>query len=195
MNPTKLIIQDRIEARKLGDANADLCFLALADSSGKASIRTLVLRDIEENNLTIFINQTSPKWKLFSEGADYELLLWYPSRQHQYRIRGTAETMAADIVTQNWLRRPQGSKYLDYVYKEFAQQSSSISSRAALVDEVQRLKEVYKADEMKAPPEVAGINLIASQIEFLDLNREDRIHSRQLFNLEADTWQVIELVP
>ena len=103
--------------------------------------------------------------------------------------------MAADIVTQNWLRRPQGSKYLDYVYKEFAQQSSSISSRAALVDEVQRLKEVYKADEMKAPPEVAGINLIASQIEFLDLNREDRIHSRQLFNLEADTWQVIELVP
>jgi pyridoxamine 5'-phosphate oxidase len=195
MNPTKLITQDRMEARKLGDANADLCFLALADSAGRASIRTLVLREITQNNFTIFINQTSPKWELFSKGADYELLLWYPSLQHQYRIRGSAETMRTEIVAQNWLRRPQGSKYLDYVYKEFAPQSSPLSSRAALVEEVQRLKEVYKADNMQAPPEVAGITLIASQIEFLDLNREDRIHSRQLFNLKADTWQVTELVP
>ncbi len=195
MNPIELIRQSRTEARKLGDANADLCFLALADNTGRASIRTLVLRDIGETDFTIFINQTSPKWKLFSSGADYELLLWYPSRQHQYRIRGSAAPLDPNIVGKNWLRRPQGSKYLDYVYEEFAPQSSELTSREQLTTEVQRLKEAYKGDEMTAPSKVAGMTLIADQIELLDLNHEDRIHSRQLFNFTDDEWLVTELVP
>jgi len=195
INPIELIKQDRAEARKLVDANADLCFLALADNSGRASIRTLVLRSINDNQLTIFINKTSPKWKLFSDGADYELLLWYPSKQHQFRIRGTAAELATNVVADNWLRRPQGSKYLDYVYKEFAPQSSELGSRETLIAEVQRLKKTYHVDEMQAPPEVAGMILHANHIEMLDLNREDRIHSRRLFRLKNGNWEITELVP
>ena len=195
MNPVDFIRQDRIEARKLNDPNADLCFLAMADNCAKASIRTVVLRDIGVNNFTIFINETSPKWRLFDEGADYELLLWYPSRQHQFRVKGSAQTLNRTTVSQNWLRRPQGSKYLDYVYENFAPQSSQLSSRKVLTDEVQRLKEKHKVDDLKAPSKVAGMDLIANQIEYLDLNHEDRIHARRLFEFTDKTWQFTELVP
>ena len=195
MNPVEQIKNSRTEARKLRDPNADICFLALADNDGRASIRTLVLRDIGEIDFTIFINQTSPKWKLFSAGADYELLIWYPSQQHQFRIKGTAAPLDANTVGQNWLRRPQGSKYLDYIYEGFQPQSSELASREQLTTEVQRLKEVHKGQDMQAPSKVAGMKLIAGQIELLDLNHEDRIHSRRRFNFVNNDWQMTELVP
>ncbi len=195
MNPVEQIKQSRIEARKLGDPNADLCFLALADNNGRASIRTLVLRDIGEIDFTIFINKTSPKWQLFAADADYELLVWYPNKQHQFRIRGTATQLDTNIVGQNWLRRPQGSKYLDYVYQEFRPQSSELTSREQLITEVQRLKETHKGDDMQAPSQVAGMKLTANEIEMLDLNHDDRIHSCRRFNFINNDWQVTELVP
>jgi len=195
LNPLTDIINDRVEARKQGDSNADICFLALADKDGQASVRTLVLREITDSYLVLFLNRTSPKWQLLQQGANYELLLWYASMQRQYRIQGTMRPLDSDVVRQTWQRRPHGSKYLDYVYQEMAAQSSEIESREQLVNEIQRLKKTYKVDEMQAPAEVGGIELIAHRVEMLDLNREDRIHDRRVFSLHDGLWTVKILVP
>ena len=195
MDPIDKIKTDRAEARKLSDPNADTCFLALADKNGQASVRTLVLREICDRHFVLFLNRTSPKWKLLEAGAGYELLIWYPSRQRQYRVQGSLVELDSSIVNVNWLRRPQGSKYLDYVYQEMAPQSSKLNNRQQLVEEVQRLKQVYKIDEMHAPTAVGGVQLVASRIEMLDLNRDDRIHDRQLFTFADGQWAAQVLVP
>ena len=195
MDPIDKIKTDRAEARKLSDPNADTCFLALADKNGQASVRTLVLREIGDRHFVLFLNRTSPKWKLLEAGAGYELLIWYPSRQRQYRVQGSLVELDSSIVNVNWLRQPQGSKYLDYVYQEMAPQSSKLNNRQQLVEEVQRLKQVYKIDEMHAPTAVGGVQLVASRIEMLDLNRDDRIHDRQLFTFADGQWAAQVLVP
>ena len=195
MDPIDKIKTDRAEARKLSDPNADTCFLALADKNGQASVRTLVLREIGDRHFVLFLNRTSPKWKLLEAGAGYDLLIWYPSRQRQYRVQGSLVELDSSIVNVNWLRRPQGSKYLDYVYQEMAPQSSKLNNRQQLVEEVQRLKQVYKIDEMHAPTAVGGVQLVASRIEMLDLNRDDRIHDRQLFTFADGQWAAQVLVP
>ena len=195
MNPIDEIKHTRNEARKVHDANADVCFLALASPEGEASVRTLVLRDINENRFSLFINQSSPKWQLLSKGANYQLLLWYPSQQRQFRIGGRSEPIDSEAVRTNWHRRPAGSKYLDYVYKEFAPQSSSLDSREALSVEIERLKSLHKPDDMTPPEEVTGVDLIANDIEMLDLNRDDRIHDRVRFTLSAGAWSSEPLVP
>ena len=195
MNPLTNIMNDRAEARKQGDSNADTCFLALADKDGQASVRTLVLREITDRHVVLFLNRTSPKWQLFQQGANYELLLWYTSMQRQYRIQGTMQPLDREIVKQTWQRRPQGSKYLDYVYQEMAPQSSEIESREQLANEIQRLKQSYKVDDMQVPADVGGIELIANRVEMLDLNREDRIHDRRVFSLQDGRWTVKYLVP
>jgi pyridoxamine 5'-phosphate oxidase len=195
MNPITRIINDRTEARKLGDNNADTCFLALADKQGQASVRTLVLRDISDNRFALFINQTSPKWQLLKAGASYELLLWYPSMQRQYRIGGSMVEIDPALVKTNWLRRPQGSKLLDHVYQSMSAQSSEIDSRDQLVAEITRLRQVYKIDDLPAPDGVGGVELIATRIEMLDLNSDDRIHDRQIFRLLEDRWQATVLIP
>ncbi len=195
MNPIIKIQDDRIDARKLGDTNADICFLALADANGKASVRTLVLRDINNNRFTLFINKTSPKWAAFSNDASYELLIWYASMQRQYRISGTTQNIDLDIVKSNWQRRPIGSKYLDNVYETLGDQSSVIPSRKILTDKIAELKKTLDPDQMVVPKQVAGIELIANRIEMLDLSMEDRIHDRQVFHYDGKEWHSETLIP
>lgn len=195
MNPIDLIKADRIEARKVQDANADVCFLALASKEGVASVRTLVIRDIIDRNFRLFINSTSPKWRLLNDGASYELLLWYPSQQKQFRVQGSTSLLEPTEVKTNWFRRPKGSKFLDYVYQEFAPQSSEIESRETLVNEIARIKSTYKTDDMTPPDAATGVELTANRIEMLDLNREDRIHDRRVFTFENSAWQQKYLIP
>ena len=97
-------------------------------------------------------------------------------------------------VKANWFRRPRGSKQLDYVYKEFAAQSSEVASRQVLVDEINRIKQTYKPDDMLPPDEATGVELIANRVEMLDLNREDRIHDRRGFH-DGSSWEQKFLIP
>lgn len=195
MNPLKNIQSDRREARRLGDSNADICFLALADAEGSASVRTLVLRDITDDRVTLFINKTSPKWQAITDGTGHELLIWYASMQRQYRISGSLQEIDATLVKSNWQRRPTGSKFLDYVYEELGNQSSMIDSRDILMNKISQLKRDLDAESMQSPPMIAGIELIADRIDVLDLNNQDRIHDRHLHTYTDGTWTSQVLIP
>ncbi len=194
-NPVQRIKDDRIQARRLEDPNSDVCYLALADPAGNASVRTLILRDISDNRFLLFMNQSSPKWKILKQGGTYELLLWYPSMQRQYRISGGINFCDPDFVRQSWLRRPRGSKYLDILYEHTIDQSEPIESRGALVTEINRIRASFDLDNLTAPEKVAGVELVAKRIEMLDLNREDRIHDRMVYTFNDGIWEPTTLVP
>jgi pyridoxine/pyridoxamine 5'-phosphate oxidase len=195
VNPIDAIIEDRANARDKGDQNASICFLALAGKDKKASVRTLVLREINHNRFVLYINRTSPKWQLLSDGADYEILLWYPTMQKQYRIRGDCEIANQSEVKTNWLQRPPGPKYMDYLYRDGSPQSTFMSSRQELVENIDRIRSEHDIDQMVAPDEAAGVELVANQIEMLDLNTIDQIHDRRLFTLLDDVWHAQVMVP
>ncbi|MBQ61825.1 MAG: hypothetical protein CMQ19_07095 [Gammaproteobacteria bacterium] len=195
MDPVRAISTDRDQARKLADTNADICFLALADANGRATVRTLVLRDIAENYFTLFVNKTSPKWTAFAEGTGHEMLIWYASVLRQYRISGTLEELDQSIVIQNWQNRPDGSKYLDSAYEELGSQSSPIDSRDILTDKISQLKQSTNHEKMQAPAMVSGLKLTANRIDILDLNHQDRIHDRQLCTYDDGAWTSQVLIP
>jgi len=192
MDPIAQIQHCRSEARKALDPNADICFLALASKDGQASVRTLVLREIIANKFTLFINQTSPKWQLLAEQNHYELLLWYPSQQKQIRVNGSREFLVHDEVVEKWQGRPQGSKLLDYAYQKLPQ-SSAITSRQVLLDEINRIRP--DLNKLAPPKQVTGVALVADRIEILDLHSEDRIHERRCYTLAAGEWSTQILVP
>lgn len=201
MNPVEDITDHRNHARSEKDANADICFLSIADTDGKASIRTLVMRDITRRSFFIFISKSSPKWQaLFGGvggvgGGSWQLLLWYPSQQKQYRISGSQQIMDEEVVRNNWEKRPHGSKMMDLIYEYLAPQSSIIESRDELTGYVREMETKYQTDNLKAPLQVAGAELIANTIERLDLSREDRIHDRRLFTWTQDQWHESTLIP
>ncbi|MBL4682815.1 MAG: pyridoxamine 5'-phosphate oxidase family protein [Pseudomonadales bacterium] len=194
MDPNKIILETRTEARKSKDGNAETCFLAIADSDGQASVRTLVLRDMIDNRYTLFINETSPKWQLLSQNSHYELLLWYPTQQKQFRINGSCHLLPHDEVSDKWQGRPDGSKYMDVLYQSHPQ-SSVIASRAELESRIHKIKIESVIKSMSPPMEVRGVELIANKIEVLDLNNTDRLHDRQVFTLENKQWTSEVLIP
>lgn len=193
-NPITQLVTDRQTARSLNDSNADICFLALSDENSP-SVRTLVVREISDEGVTLFINKTSPKWHTLSSNSEAEILLWYPSLQRQYRIHGFVNEMSTDSISQNWPRKPAGSKYLDYAYQSFSPQSQEISSRQALQDHIGSLKTKHPEDSLTTPPIALGITLTPTTIESLDLNAHDRIHDRQKFTRTKESWHVVQLMP
>ena len=194
MGPIERIQADRQDARNNDDPNADLCFLALSES-GKPSVRTLVLRDVNTYGFTLFINKTSPKWSIIQSNNKAEILIWYTNSQTQYRINGLIEELTLSVIEQNWHRRPVESKYMDYAYQSLGPQSSKVNSRGDLVEHIEGLKEAHSEKEMVTPESAAGIVLRPEVIEMLDLNSPNRIHDRQHFSLINGKWQSTQLIP
>lgn len=194
MDPVTGISEDRRAARELGDANADLCFVALCDEDGP-SVRTLVLRDVADNTFSLFINRSSPKWETISKDNRAQLLIWYASLQRQYRVTGTLTEIDRAVITDNWHRRPAGSKYMDHTYESLGPQSSVIDSRETLVNFIADLKQSNPEDELHVPDAATGVVLSATQIDRLDLNNPDRIHDRRRYTLKGDDWIEEILIP
>ena len=194
INPLEIINNDRLSARSLEDANAELCYLALSET-GSPSVRTLILRTISNDGLTVFINKTSAKWRTISKNDEAEMLIWYPSLQRQYRIHGVIEELDRAAIEQNWPRRPAGSKYLDHATMNFQAQTQTIDSHAALASYIKEFRETHPEDSLTTPEVAAGIILRPEEIECLDLNSPDRLHDRRRYTLVNGEWKEAQLMP
>lgn len=193
-DPILQITQDRQLARSYEDSNAELCMLALTDGL-TPSVRTLVLRDVTADGLSLYINKTSHKWRIIEQNHNAELLIWYQTIQRQYRVAGTLHTMDPSIIEGNWHRRPAGSKYLDHAYERLGPQSSPIDSQDTLVQFIKGMKAEYHEDDLPTPASAIAVRLVPTRIECLDLNNQDRIHDRRLFHRTDQGWEVQQLVP
>tara|TARA_Y100001934_G_scaffold32335_1_gene36277 strand:- start:328 stop:924 length:597 start_codon:yes stop_codon:yes gene_type:complete len=193
-NPLAQLRLDRDRARELDDPYAGLCVLALATPDGQPSVRTLVLRDVDDESLTLFVNRSSPKWAAVEAGARCELLVYYASVDVQYRIAGPLTPLDREIIEANWQRRPTPAKYLDYVYEHRASQSSPIDDREALLAHFSELGAEHPEDTLQAPAGAAGLTLRAERVDRLNLATRNRVHDRRLYVLQ-DGWQARTLVP
>jgi len=62
MSIVEQLRSDRDLALEQGDPTATVCYLATVGPDLKPSVRTLVLRQIDDFSLRLFINASSPKW-------------------------------------------------------------------------------------------------------------------------------------
>lgn len=194
MNPLEDLARDRQTARGHQDSNADICFLSLSEDSAP-SVRTLVLREVTHEGLTLFINKTSQKWQIIRDNNQAEALIWMPSVQRQYRVSGTIEELGRDVIDTHWHRRPIESKYLDYSYEKLASQSAELENRDVLVDFVRGLREEVSEEDMTTSEQAAAILVRAAVIECLDLNNPERLHDRRRYTLDDGAWQQAILMP
>ena len=194
MNPINKIINDRQSARDRRDPNADICFLALSKNN-QPSVRTLVLRTISDDGVTLFVNKTSEKWKILKSNKRAEFLLWFSTVQIQYRIRGIIAEIDRRSIETNWPNRPPDSKYLDHAYSDFQTQSSCIESHAHLLQHINEFKRDNPEDSLAVPDTAAGLHVQPHEIEMLDLNHPSGIHDRRLFRKDEDSWNATQLMP
>ena len=186
---------EQAAANKQQDPNANVCFFATVDEDGFPKVRTLVLREISETSLTLFINASSPKWHQLQQQPRCQAVLWYPSLQIQYRLTGVAQALDHQEIKDNWHKRPIRAKILDYFYDRIATQSSPVASRAALLEQFQALSQTIDHNSLKPSDAAIGLSVQLDQIERLDLSQNDLPHLRTLFERSENGWQAHCLVP
>jgi len=185
----------RIKAFESKDNNAPVCFLATNDVQGQPQVRTLVLREINDTDLTLFINASSPKWEQLQSNPQCQVLLWYATLNIQYRITGKAELLPTSAITDNWHKRPHRAKVLDYFYDTVAPQSSTMASRDALLERFGEINRKLSPEALQPSPAALGIRILLEQIERLDLTEDGLPHLRQRFDFSDEGWSETTLVP
>jgi len=187
VDPLAALRADRQRARAAGDPLAGLCWLATS-AGGAASVRTLVLREVD-GDFAIFTNASSPKWRQLLSGAQPELLVYLPSCRAQYRLRGVLTPIAAATMAQHWQQRPDWGRRLDHAYERQAQSSELVS--AELLDAIRACTDAPSA----MPPGVRGLRLQATRIERLLLDDTRPPHDRRLWQHDGCLWREVLLMP
>lgn len=191
MTPIERLKADRDTARAQNDPWADLCALATVSETGEPSVRTLVLRDVDDQ-LALFFNATSPKWGEVQRTDTIGLLVYLPTIDVQYRLRAITSRIPDTIVRSSWLLRPDAPKRMDWFYSSAAQ-SSPVRSREELLA---RFDEQPPADELAAPETALGVYLDPISVDRLDLNHANGVHDRQHYEQSAPgVWVQRTLIP
>jgi pyridoxamine 5'-phosphate oxidase len=195
-DPFQQFIDDRDHARRSGDGNADLGFLATADCDGRPTVRTLILRSVEARSIDLFCSASGAKWQDITTNGHFELLTWWPSCQRQYRLRGTFSALSGETLADSWHDQPRSSRLLDWYYTEVAGQGDELPSREVLLEGIAELARVrFPAEPLPLAPAAVGMRLTADAVEVLHLTGPGRLHDRRAYHWHGTRWSMRVLVP
>ena len=194
-SPIDEIIAERKQARELGDANVDVCFLSTITAAGHPTVRAISLRDIDERGFELLLNSETPKWDQLHEGKGFEMLMFWHSVVRQYRIRGSMEPLEREKTLVYWERKSLGSRLLELYYPTFERQTTAVPSRQHLLQNMEALKQKHpSADSVPLPDELRGVRVVPEHIEAWHGGSE-RLHDRRLYTRSGEGWSVQVLVP
>lgn len=153
--------------------------LATTDSNGTPRLRTLVLREVDEQlNLIAYTDKRSTKVTHINKYNIVGLLFFDHDRLIQLSIRAKAQIITdQDILRNTWAKIPQKSR------KEYMTEMAP----------GKEIKTPEKIDFLKEKHFFTMIKLTPHKIEYLGLNRPNNI--RILFKNENGEWVPNYLVP
>ncbi len=191
-NPISLIEQSIQDATEKGDPNAELLFLATSNVDAQPSVRTLLLRAVTGRSIFILFSRFHQKWQDLQETGNYEVLLWYPSIGHQYRIRGTFRELSPAEIEARWRDLPDMIKAVDLAYDADLKPGIPIDSPDIFRNRVNALKEDVSASP--PPSHLIGAWLDVTFVEFLGASM-DRLHDRTQFHWQDGQWLEQDVIP
>jgi len=191
-HPVSLIETSIAGAAANADRNAEFLFLATSGSASQPGVRTLRLRAIVDRSFLIFCSKFHTKWHHLLETRKYEVLLWYPSMGHQYRIRGTFREASPTETDLYWREQPDFSKRVDLAYEESCKPRQCIESAESFRSRVRAITEDVAASSR--PWHFVAVWLDAEFIEVLNESR-DRLHDCTQFHWRNGQWDAQAVVP
>ncbi|MCW5924360.1 MAG: pyridoxamine 5'-phosphate oxidase [Saprospiraceae bacterium] len=165
--------------------------LATADSHGRPSARTVLLKGFDRNGFVFYTNYESRKGQELAENPQAALLFTWLELERQIRIEGTVGKVSREEALAYFQSRPKGSQIGAWA----SPQSRVVSGRMALEQRALELKEQYHDETaLPLPPFWGGFRLEPDVFEFWQ-GRESRLHDRICYTKTADGWKIERLAP
>jgi len=154
-------------------AEANAMQLATADSRGRPSVRTVLMKAFDANGLVFYSNYGSAK------GADLAVnpyasavFSWLPL-QRQVRFSGPVTRVSREETERYFATRPRGSQLGAWA----SPQSAVLASRAELDRAMSNTAARFGDGEIVPPTHWGGYRLTPETVEFWQ-GRADRLHDR-----------------
>ena len=171
------------------EADPTACALATSTSDGRPSVRTVLLKGVDDRGFLFFTNYSSRKARELDQTGRAALLFYWPSLVRQVRIDGLAERVEEAESDAYFATRPVESRWSVYASK----QSEVIESRAALESRYTVAREMY-GDNIPRPSWWGGYRVVPAEFEFWQ-GRPSRLHDRLRYQRNADGWRRDRLAP
>lgn len=175
--PLEALERDRALAREAGDPNADLGWVATADPDGNPSVRTLVLRRVEDH-WALFVNGTSAKWADLASRPRCQVALWLATVQRQWRLDARVRPLPRALLERHWPRRPRVARVMDHVYAERHPQGSRIEHHDVLAAAHAEL-DALLPETPEPPAEALALALDIHRVECVQIARPPELHRRR----------------
>jgi pyridoxamine 5'-phosphate oxidase len=164
--------------------------LATAGSDGRPSVRTVLLKGVDERGFLLFTNYTSRKGRELGANPRAALLFPWIELQRQVVVDGTVERISEAQSDAYFASRPRGAQ----LGAAASPQSQVIASRDVLEDARGQLERAHP-DTVPRPAHWGGLLVVPDSVEFWQ-GRPDRLHDRLRFRREeGGAWVVERLAP
>ena len=175
------------------DIEADPTAMALATATpgGRPSVRTVLLKEMDDRGFVFYTNYQSRKAREMEATGRASLLFYWGSLERQVRIDGAVERVSPAESDAYFETRPPDSRLSVYA----SRQSETIESRDALDEAFERVKRTYGDGPVPRPDWWGGYRVVPDEFEFWQ-GRVNRLHDRLRYVKRDDgAWRRERLAP
>lgn len=172
-----------------GRRNMNAMSLATVAANGRPSIRTVLLKAIDEQGLVFFTDKRSRKGQDLEANPEASVCFYWEPLEEQVRIDGHVRRLDASAAAADFDARPSTGQALICA----SEQSSPLSSIDELRERAAQLQ-TAQPTQVPVPEHWAGYRLIPDYIETWQ-GRRDRFHERAAYTQVADGWEKQLLQP
>jgi len=164
--------------------------LATASPDGRPSVRTVLLKGVDERGFIFYTNYDSHKARDMEATGRASLLFFWRSLERQVRVDGTVERVTSAESDAYFDTRPLDSRLSVYA----SRQSDVVDGREVLEEAFERARRTFGDGPVPRPGWWGGYRVIADEFEFWQ-GRESRLHDRLRYRKGETGWTVERLSP
>jgi pyridoxamine 5'-phosphate oxidase len=163
--------------------------VATADTSGRPSVRMVLLKGWGPDGFVFYTNYESRKGRQLGDNPWAALLFHWEPQGRQVRVEGSVTKVAPGQSDAYFASRAPGSR----LSARASRQSQPIADRPTLEAQIDAVRTEF-GDDVPRPSWWGGYRVAPGAFEFWQ-HRADRLHDRLAYVWEGGHWRVVRLQP
>jgi pyridoxamine 5'-phosphate oxidase len=176
--------------KELGVREPSTMSLATVGADGQPSVRTVLLRVVDERGFVFFTNSLSRKGRQLSENPRAALTFYWDAWAEQVHVEGRVEIIPDAESDEYWKTR----RRLSQIGAWASDQSRPLDRRETLMSRVEQYEQQFDGQDVPRPPHWFGYRVVPHRIE-LWIGEEGRLHKRHVYTAGEDGWSKQMLFP
>ena len=158
--------------------------LSSVSLEGQPSSRMVLLKRLSDEGLVFFTDYDGKKGQEIINNNKAALNFWWAKTNKQIRIEGICKKVGNKESDDYFHSRPRGSQISALASK----QSENLESYEGLLEKAKQIESDNEGKDIKRPDRWGGFVLKPNLFEFWT-NQENRLHKRELFTLNEESWE------